>query len=321
MNKKIILGFVLFLVQKNHAAISGKNFKIDLQKNHIVVAVIDTGVDIKHKDLQKFIWINDGESGKDSLGRDKATNLIDDDNNGFIDDIHGWNFVNNNNDVSDLHGHGTHISGIIKKEFQKHGKKRILQPSLRLMILKYYDSHSADSENIVNTVKALNYAAKMQARVINYSGGGGSPYLPERQAIENAGHKNILLVAAAGNNNANTDNNGYYPADYELDNIISVTAADNNGELVSFSNYGLSTVDIAAPGKLIFSTLPKNTYGLMSGTSQATAFVTGVAARLLAHNTTMSPKDVLADLLVGCKFNKSLKGKTKFQLAMVQHDE
>lgn len=319
MRKKIIWGIVLFLTQKNYAAIN-KNaaHNLNIKKNNIIIAVIDTGTDIKHNDLKKFIWVNEGETGIDTLGRDKTTNRIDDDGNGFVDDIHGWNFVDNNNNVSDLHGHGTHIAGIIKKEFQKHSANFTSEASARLMILKYYDPQASDTKNIQNTVKALNYAVKMQAHIINYSGGGGSQYASEYQAIEEAGQKNTLLVAAAGNNNSNSDNQKYYPANYALDNIISVAAADNYGELESFSNYGSNSVDIAAPGKLVYSTLPKNTYGLMSGTSQATAYVTGAAASLLATKTTLKSKEVLADLLARCKFNKSLKGKTKFQLAMVQ---
>lgn len=317
MKKKIILGAVLFFAQKNYAAIN-KNISIYNRPKNITIAVIDTGVDIKHKDLQNFIWINEGETGKDLQGDNRETNGIDDDGNGFIDDVHGWNFVDNNNDVSDSHGHGTHISGIIKKEFQRHHTKSTLTPSARLMILKYYSLKSKDSENIINTAKAIEYAVKMNAQIINYSGGGSSPYLKEFQAIENASKKDILFIAAAGNNNENTDDKKYYPANYSINNIISVAATDNEGELVSFSNYGSDTVDIAAPGKLIYSTLPNNSHGFMSGTSQATAFITGAAAGLLAKKQIINSKEVLSDLLAGCKFNKSLKGKTKFQLAMLK---
>lgn len=314
---KIILGTVLLFCQKNHAAIN-KKVILDHQPQNITIAVIDTGTDINHKDLQKFIWINEGENGKDFFGRDKATNGIDDDGNGFIDDIHGWNFVDNNNDVSDSHGHGTHVSGIIKKEFEKHHTNSTFSPSARLMILKYYNSSAADSDNVANTAKAIEYATKMKANVINYSGGGTSQDEREMKAIEKAGQNNIIFVAAAGNNNANTDYRKYYPANYSLGNIISVAATDNDGELVSFSNYGSDTVDIAAPGKSIYSTLPHNSYGFLSGTSQATAFVTGVVASFIAKKQNINSKEVLRDLLAGSKFNKSLKGKTKFQLAMIK---
>lgn len=320
MFKKIIFGLALFSAQQNKAAIQRHSIG-PAKPDSIVIAVIDTGADTKHHELQKYIWINEGESGKDSLGRDKSTNLVDDDDNGFVDDLHGWNFVNNTNDVSDSHGHGTHIAGIIKKEFQKHSASGTSLPSARLMILKYYNAQATDTENIMNTVKAINYAVKMQARIINYSGGGGSPFLQEYQAIEKAAQKNILLIAAAGNNNSNTDTKKYYPANYNLENIISVAATDNEGDLVSFSNYGPQSVDIAAPGKSIYSTLPNNSYGTMSGTSQATAFVTGVAAGVLAKlsqkKSFLKPKNVLTDLLAKAQPSKSLKNKTKFQLAML----
>ena len=306
---------VLFFAHKNHAAIN-KSGTFTFRRESITIAVIDTGVDIKHRELQNSIWVNEGETGTDIFGNDKATNGKDDDNNGFIDDVHGWNFVNNNNDVSDSHGHGTHISGIIKKEFLKHQSIGTSAPVARLMILKYYSSQSEDSENVLNTVKAIEYATMMNARIINYSGGGSSQYALEYQAIKNAKLKNILFIAAAGNNNTNTDDKKYYPANYGLNNIISVAATDNEGELVSFSNFGSNTVDIAAPGKLVYSTLPGNTFGIMSGTSQATAFVTGAAARLMVRNKILKPNEVLADLLTTSRFNKTLKGKTKFQLAM-----
>lgn len=317
MKNKFILGAVLLLAQKNYAAINkNTTFEQKIKKN-VTVAVIDTGADINHKDLQNVIWINEGEIGKDLWGRNKSNNGIDDDHNGFVDDIHGWNFVDNNNNVSDSHGHGTHISGIIKKEFQRRQTDRTPIPSVQLMILKYYSPEATDSENVLNTAKAIEYATKMNAQIINYSGGGSSQYLKEFKAIETASKKNILFIAAAGNNNMNTDDIKYYPANYPLENIISVAATDNKGELVSFSNYGSHTVDIAAPGKLIYSSMPNNTYGIMSGTSQATAFISGVAASLIVQKNMTRSKEILIDLLAGSKFKKSLKGKTKFQLALV----
>lgn len=319
MNNKIILGALLFLTHKSYSAIDRtRSFNI-VKPNTITVAVIDTGADIEHKDLKDFIWTNPGETGLDKNGKDKSNNAIDDDGNGFVDDLHGWNFVNNTNNVFDSHGHGTHISGVIKKEFQRHSTNSTLSPSVRLMILKYYNPDANDFENVQNTTKAIEYATLMQARIINYSGGGTSQYIQEFKALQNAIAHNILIVAAAGNNKMNTDSQRYYPANYPLQHIISVAASDNDGELTAFSNYGSSSVDIAAPGKDIYSTLPQNSYGFMSGTSQSTAYVTGVAASLMAKKTNPATlTSILVDLLATSKFNKSLKGKTKFQMAMVQ---
>lgn len=318
MNNKFILGTALLFSQLSLAAIN-KDATLNFKPNKIVIAVIDTGVDINHRDLKNNIWTNPGETGKDIFGRDKSSNGVDDDGNGYADDIHGWNFVNNSNDVSDSHGHGTHIAGIIQKEYRKHTTDSTSPPVARLMILKYYNPDADGFENVLNTVKAIEYANRMQANIINYSGGGSTSYAKEFHAIETSMQKNILLIAAAGNNNSNTDDKKYYPAGYGLNNIISVAATDNDGELVPFSNYGQKSIDIAAPGKMIYSALPNNNYGFMSGTSQATAYVTGVAASLIAKSTSpLKTHEVLIDLLATSKFSKSLKGKTKFQLAMVR---
>lgn len=314
MKKKFILGAVFFLTPKNYAAIDRLHLRIYQPKN-IIVAVIDTGADIKHTDLKNFIWTNEGETGIDRFGNDKQINGIDDDGNGFADDVHGWNFITNTNDVADDVGHGTHVSGIIKNEFLKHSSTSTSAPSVRLMILKYFDPKGKNETNLMNSTRAIEYANKMKARIINYSGGGSDAYDKELLAIQQSARQNILFVAAAGNNNSNTDVEKYYPANYSLKNIISVAATNNHGELVPFSNYG-STIDIAAPGKSIYSTLPNKSYGFMSGTSQATALVSGLAASLLAYES-YSPQKLLAELKSLGHFNKTLKGKTKTQTALV----
>ncbi len=138
----------------------------------VVVAVIDTGIDTEHKDLKKSIWINAGETGKDALGRDKATNGVDDDGNGYADDVNGWNFVDNNNKVVDVEGHGTHIAGIITTQFskQKHSGSE-----LQLMAIKYYSPKLSNQVNMLNTIKAIQYATQMKAQIVNYSAGGAVP--------------------------------------------------------------------------------------------------------------------------------------------------
>ncbi|UYL09543.1 S8 family serine peptidase [Bdellovibrio sp. SKB1291214] len=249
----------------------------------IVVAVIDTGVDEHHEDLDRNLWINPGESGKDAQGRNKATNGIDDDGNGFIDDVHGWNFVSNNNKLDDNHGHGTHIAGIIGAEAGNGKGITGIAPDVSLMVLKYYDPKVPNTDNLKNTVAAIKYAVKMGARVINYSGGGTEFSQEEHDAVQEAEKAGILFVAAAGNERSNSDQHHYYPADYKLSNIISVTAYDPSVQVLNSSNYGVETVDIAAPGQNILSCLPGNSYGYMTGTSQATAFVTGAAVLVMAN--------------------------------------
>lgn len=277
----------------------------------IIVAVIDTGADINHEDLKKNLWRNPGETGKDTLGRDKATNNIDDDNNGFVDDVHGWNFVSNNSDLSDNHGHGTHISGIIGAEAGNGKGISGIAPEVSLMMLKYFDPKVAGTDNLKNTIKSIHYAIKNGAHIINYSGGGIDYSQEEKEAIEMAEKKGILFVAAAGNERTNSDKNHYYPADYKLTNIISVTAIDPSTEVLSSSNYGVETVDIAAPGQNILSTLPGNSYGLMTGTSQATAFVSGAAAIVMAHKHSFNIIDVKKYILSTGDAQASLLAKTK----------
>ena len=280
------------------------------ENRKIVVAVVDTGIDISHPDLKKNLWRNPGETGKDRRGRNKATNGIDDDGNGLIDDVHGWNFVHNNNYLMDNHGHGTHIAGIIGAEGDNHFGVTGVAPNVSLMILKYFDPKSPGN-NLTNTIKSFDYATKMGAHIINYSGGGLEYSHPEFLAVQRAQQKGILFVAAAGNEQTNSDVNKYYPADYELDNIISVTATEVNDQVLSSSNYGKKTVDIAAPGESICSTIPGGVTGKMTGTSQATAFVSGVAALLMSMHTDFNGKKVRTHILnTGIK-REHLKSKTK----------
>lgn len=288
-----------------HRAIGSRNVK---------VCVIDTGADVNHPDLKNNIWNNTGEIGKDKFGRDKMTNGIDDDGNGYIDDVHGYNFVSNNNNLSDNHGHGTHIAGIIGAEGGNGIGVSGLSPKVSLIIAKYFDPHSPANNNLVNTVRAIRYCVAVKADIINYSGGGLEPSDKERDAIALARDKGILFVAAAGNEQSNSDVKKYYPADYDLDNIISVTAFDREKNVLPTSNYGTLSVDIAAPGKNLYSTLPNGTYGYMTGTSQATAVVSGVAALIRARFTDFDASRIIRHVTeTGDWEPVKLNGKTKNQ--------
>ncbi len=326
MSKRFIVGLSLcstFLsAQVAYGAIKKESHYLHENKP-IVIAVIDTGADISHPDLKNYIWTNLGEMGLDSLGLDKKSNGIDDDDNGFVDDIHGWNFVENSNRVFDVNGHGTHISGIIKNEFKNLNAKQSTSTSaapVRLMILKYYDPKGKLEDSIKFSVQAIKYANMMNANIINYSGGGDESSASELAAIRQSEKLGILFVAAAGNGRANTDIKKYYPANYGLSNIISVGATNEEGDYASFSNYGNRSVDIAAPGKDINSTLPNSKFGLMSGTSQATAFVTGAAAKMLSiYKGKLSPKDTIELLLKSSRAQSTLAGKTKHRLALLNN--
>jgi thermitase len=266
-----------------------------------LVAIIDTGVDQRHSALNGKLWINPGESGIDSSGQNRATNRIDDDGNGFIDDVNGWNFISGTPAFEDQNGHGTHIAGIIST----------IAPKARLMILKYYDPQN-QKNNLAMTIKAIRYAIKMKADVINFSGGGFGKSRQEEQALADAERAGILVVAAAGNEGLNSDFKGYYPADYDLANIISVASLNKNLNLLPSSNYGKKTVDLAAPGGEIISSLPGNLEGEMTGTSQATAFVSGAAALLLQDESLRGQPERLKDrLLASGTADSQLQKKTK----------
>lgn len=277
----------------------------------IVIAVVDTGIDVKHEDLAANLWQNPGESGLDAKGKEKASNGVDDDGNGFIDDVHGWNFVSNNSKLDDNHGHGTHIAGIIGAVGGNEKGITGIAPEVSMMILKYYDPKVPGTDNLKNTVAAIRYAVKMGAKIINYSGGGTEFSQEEHDAIAEAKKMGILFVAAAGNERSNSDKHHYYPADYKLSNIISVTAIDPSTQVLPSSNYGVETVDIAAPGQNILSCLPGNAYGYMTGTSQATAFVTAGAALVMAHKQSFKAEDVKKYILATGDAQSQLASKTR----------
>jgi subtilisin family serine protease len=293
---------------------SQKAWRISQGSRDITVAIVDTGIDAQHPDLTRNLWVNRGETGNDSKGRDKATNGVDDDSNGYIDDVHGWNFVENNNNLKDDHGHGTHIAGIVGAEGGNGVGISGVAPKISMMVLKYYDAKGTEVNNLINTVKAIDYAVKMNANIINYSGGGIAPSPDEKSAIERAMRKGILFVAAAGNERSNSDLKKYYPADYGLPNILSVTAIDRFQNVLPSSNFGEQTVDVAAPGNDIISTLPNGQYGYMTGTSQATAFATGVAALVMANNSSLRKADQIRKYLTQTgDTDMKLVGKTRYR--------
>jgi len=212
----------------------------------------------------------------------------------------------------DEHGHGTHIAGIIGAR-KGHGLPLVgVAPDVSLMILKYYDSESTGAQNLENTIRAIRYAVRMGANIINYSGGGILKSKEEEAMLAWASEQGVLVVAAAGNEGMNSDFFHFYPADYDLPNILSVGATDRHGMLMDLSNYGLHTVDLAAPGKNIYSTLPNGQYGYMTGTSQATAFASGVAALVMAQDPNLQdPRTLIKHLMTHGRPDPRLKTKTR----------
>lgn len=271
-----------------------------------LVAVIDTGLDTNHPALKKALWSNPGETGKDSKGRDKSTNGVDDDKNGYIDDIHGWNFAGDNNQIQDEHGHGTHITGLIagdSKDFQG------VAPGTKVMILKYYDPKAPIGGNLMTSVRAIKYALRMGAHIINYSGGGLDPHPAEKAALLEAEKMGVLVVAAAGNENSNADALAFYPASYGFSNILPVMAIGPDKNRVPSSNWGPKSIRLAAPGEQILSTYLEGQLAYMSGTSQATAVVTGIAVLLREKKKLREPAAIISTLVESGSFNEKLVGK------------
>jgi subtilisin family serine protease len=271
----------------------------------IVVGVIDTGIDYTHPDLAANVWTNPGEV---------AGNGVDDDHNGFVDDVHGYDFVNNDGDPMDDHYHGTHVSGTIGGVGNNGTGVAGVNWNVSLMALKFLDS--SGSGYLSDAIRAVNYATMMRTtygvnvRVTSNSWGGGGYEAGLLDAINAGGEAGILFVAAAGNDGTNSDESPGYPAAYDSPAIISVAATDNKDSLASFSNYGETSVDLAAPGVNIYSTMPGNKYGNLSGTSMATPHVAGVAALALAVDSSLSVAQLKSRLINNVDPVASLVGKT-----------
>lgn len=257
----------------------------------VVVAVIDLGVDYNHEDLKDNIWTN-----KDEI----PDNGIDDDNNGYVDDVHGWNFIADSNDVMDGHGHGTHVSGIIAA---KDNDKGIVgaAPNVKIMPLKV---GSNDGTIYLNSVeKAIEYGLSKGVKIFNCSFEGSEVSEREYEIIKNS---DALFLCAAGNKSLDNDENTVLPANYnDLPNVISVMSIDEEGNKSDNSNYGKTKVDIAAPGTFIYSTVP-NTYKYISGTSMATGYVSAVAALALSVDPTLSAAELKTFILDNAKPLSSL---------------
>lgn len=271
----------------------------DLSKGNknIVVAVIDTGVDSTHEDLKSSIWVNSKEI---------PGNGVDDDHNGFIDDSNGWDFRDNDNLPMDLTsernpGHGTHCAGIIAASGDNGIGISGIAPQISIMPVRFLGADG--SGDLMTAAKAIDYAVANGAHVISASWGAPAPraqVTPILEAIERARDKGVVFVAAAANDGRSNDTREVYPANAGFSNMISVAASDPNDAKPQWSNFGKHKVDLASPGLNIFSTLPNNNYGNLSGTSMATPLVAGLVALMLDQSHTsqrqLAPQDLKAIL-------------------------
>lgn len=265
----------------------------------IIVGIADTGIDTAHVDLQGNIWNNPGEVGQDDLGRDKRSNMRDDDGNGFIDDWYGWDFVGSNGrnpDNSPLPGnpHGTHVGGTVAGIHNNALGIAGVARNVQLMPLKI-GSDDQFSTSIARSADAILYAASMGARVINCSFGSPSSSFADVKVIAEATRLGALVIGAAGNDGEEL---AYYPAAY--DEAVSVAATDNSDIIAVFSNVH-QTVDVCAPGVGIISTVPTDRYELYDGTSMASPVVTAVAAMVLQVHPEYTPAELRATLKASCE--------------------
>lgn len=266
----------------------------------ITVAIIDTGIDYNHPDLKNNIFVNAGEI---------PGNGKDDDNNGFIDDVRGWNFEKDTNDAMDDNRHGTHCAGTIGAEGNNSVGTAGVSWQVSMMPIKFLSATGSGSLN--DAVDAINYATKMGVKIMSNSWGGGGFSQNMFNAIKAAKEKGILFIAAAGNEGNNNDARPSYPATYDLENVVSVAATDNRDQKSSWSNYGATKVHLAAPGVNIYSTVPvsKGSYESLSGTSMACPHVAGAAALLWSLNKQMGFADVKGRLLATVDPIRNLKRK------------
>lgn len=265
-----------------------KAWEITKGSRSVKIAVIDTGVDYKHPDLKDQMWVNEAEQ--------TGVKGVDDDGNGFIDDIYGYDFANNDGDPMDDNEHGTHCAGVIGASHNSIGVAGVMK-DVQIVGIKFLKG--SGSGDTAGAIKSIDYAIKMGVNVMSNSWGGEADEESKllEEAIERARDRGIVFVAAAGNDSSNNDVRHNYPSDYVTDNIIAVGSHDSSGGKSYFSNYGKTTIDVFAPGSSILSTVPGGRYAKLSGTSMATPFVAGVVGLLLAQYPQMTYQEIKERLI------------------------
>lgn len=257
-----------------------KAWEITKGNREIKVAVIDTGVEYNHPDLKDQMDVNlaelNGQPG------------VDDDGNGYVDDIYGYDFANNDGDPQDGNGHGTHCAGVIGARHNTIGIAGVMA-NVRIVGVKFLSDKG--SGETIDAINAIMYAIKRDVHVMSNSWGGGGKGQALQEAIEAANDAGIIFIAAAGNESSNNDKRPTYPANYEVPNVVSVGSFTGAGKRSSFSNYGETTVHVTAPGTNILSTF-KGSYSKLSGTSMATPFVSGIVGLMLSEDSSLSPAEI-----------------------------
>lgn len=273
---------------------------ITFGERSVIVAVTDTGIDKAHPDLSGSIYQNPGE----------ILNGVDDDGNGYVDDVAGWNFagdgIGNNDPQDDSGSHGTHVSGTIAATGDNNQGVIGVCPGISLLPLKVLDENGGF---VSDFIRGINYAVSMGATVINVSLGGSTSSQSEQNAISNAEAAGVLIVVASGNEGKDVDSNPDYPSGYTNSNILSVLATNRMDQFEAYSSYGVNVVDVAAPGTHILSTYINNQYLYFTGTSMAAAHVSGVAALVKSVNSSWEAPEIRQAILSTVDLLPSLKGR------------
>lgn len=264
----------------------------------IVVAVIDSGIDETHPDLKNHIFINKNEI---------PNNGIDDDGNGYIDDMSGVNFVSPSSIPHDDNGHGTHVSGIIAGDCNKQVFTCGIIKNVQILPLKFLNKDGRG--DTANAIAAIDYAIKMKVDIINASWGNYDYSEALKDAIKRAEDAGIPFVTAAGNYQSDNDLKPMYPANYDLENIFAVAASTEQDKLNEVSNYGQNSVLVAAPGNNIVSTYLNGKYESLSGTSMAAPILTGVIGLYKQYHPQKNFSDFKKQIQNSCEQNINLVDK------------
>ena len=281
-------------------------WKITTGRQQVVAAVIDTGLAWPHPEFNENIWTNQIELN--------GAPEVDDDQNGYVDDVHGWNFVSQTNSFKDDMGHGTHVSGTIGARGDNHVGVAGVAWNVSLMPLKALDQTGAGT--LAQAIEAIQYAILMKAQIINASWGSYDKSALLEQAIQGAAEAGILFVAAAGNDHLNNDKRPVFPASFDLSNLLVVAAIDSKGNLAQFSNFGWKQVALAAPGVSILSVIPEG-YTTYSGTSMAAPHVSGAAVLLLSAEPQLTGQQVKDRLVQTAQPLPSLNGLVRAGLVKI----
>jgi subtilisin family serine protease len=299
---------VQYALQGTYSSRVTDAWDLSIGSSNALVAVIDTGADLNHEDLRSSIWTNP---------REIAGNGRDDDRNGVVDDIHGYDIANGDSDPQDDNGHGTHVSGIVAAGGDNALGVAGVAWGTQIIAVKALDSEGGGYTSSIT--RAIDYVTDLKKKrapivAINLSLGGGGYSGSLYRAVERARNHDILIVAAAGNDGDDNDAVDSYPANFKLDNVLSVAATDASGQLAGYSNFGANSVHVAAPGSDILSTYPRDLvdsgYQNLSGTSMASPHVAGIVALVAAANSGLSMTQVRSIILGTVQSLASLQGAT-----------